>query len=345
MKMQFAVGNGHERVDEVAEHARVAEESGFGFLHYGDSQVMHASMYVNMTIAALNTRRIQIGHGVTVPTTRHPAVTANDTATLNELTGGRIFLGIGAGGSTVNFLGMKGRPLQELRDTIGFIKGFMSGEEVEWNGVKMHSDWARHTVPVYVAAAGPKVLQLAGELGDAIMPSSNANPVVTKWRMEQIEKGALKVGRDPSKIDVWARGMIYVTDSKEAAQPEVAGYAANAATGLARFLGRRDLSPELADLRQRLEREHPGLLDDCKRVGDVRDTYQIERVDTPSARQVTQRIIDATQLCGTVEEICEKIDKLGQLGVKTIGTVTYSIFDKKGMMWEIGDKIMPHFRN
>ncbi len=346
MKMQFAVGIGrNERIYEIGDHARVAEESGFASVTLVDSQNTCRDVYPMMTLAAINTRRIRIGHGVTIPFTRHPTVTANATATIDELSGGRVFLGIGAGGVALRVMAMRPRSAGWFRTEVEFIKRFMSGEEVEWNGVKVHSEWVQRPVPVYMSASGPKSLQLAGEIADGVIFPSNANPTVVKWRMEQIEKGAAKVGRDPSKIDVWVRGMIYVTDSKEQAYREVSGYANNAARGLYSQLGQENLNPDFADLRQRLEHDYPGLLEECGRVHAAWDEYQIETVDTPSAKEVTQRIIDGTQLCGTPEEICEKIERLGKLGVPTIGTVTYSIFDKKGMMREIGDRIMPHFRN
>ena len=66
-----------------------------------DQQNLCRDVYVMMTIAAQNTSRIQIGHGVTIPETRHPSVTANATATVAELAPGRIFLGIGAGGNAL----------------------------------------------------------------------------------------------------------------------------------------------------------------------------------------------------------------------------------------------------
>ena len=344
MRMQFAVGMGRsEKMDEIGDHAKVAEESGFSFLTLVDVQNMCRDVYAMMAIAALNTDHIWIGQGVTVPFTRHPPVTANATATIDELSGGRVFLGIGAGGVALRVMDMGPLPAQRFRDEVEFIKRFMAGEEVEWDGVKMHSQWSSKPVPVYMSASGPKSLQLAGELADGIVFPSNANPTVVKWRMEQIERGALKVGRDPSEIDVWARGVIYVTDSQEKAHREVAGYAVNAARGLYSQLKKKDLNPEFTDLRNRLEKEHPGLLDECGRVHKEWDEYQIERVDTPSSKKITQRITNETQLCGTPEEICDKIYNLGKLGINTIGTVTYSIFDKKGMMREIGEKIMPSF--
>jgi len=60
---------------------------------------------------------------------------------------------------------------------------------------------------------------------------------------------------------------------------------------------------------------------------------------------MTQRMIECIHLVGTVDEICGKIEKLGQAGVTTVATATYTIVDKKRMVRDVGEKIMPNFRN
>ena len=198
--------------------------------------------------------------------THRPLVIASATASVNELSGGRAFVGIGAGGAYGKV--MRPRSLKELREAVEFIRKFTAGEEVELNGSMVRSEFSRQQVPVYMAASGPRSLQMAGEISDGVMPTSGfeAEPIVLNWKLEQIEKGAIKAGRDPAKVDVWARAIIDVTDSKEAALPEVAGYAANSALEIG-MLQRED--PEFVELRRRLEVEYPGLLDDCQRVVDA----------------------------------------------------------------------------
>ncbi len=345
MKLNFAIGMGRtETAEQIGRNVKVAEENGFTFATFVDQQIISRDVYVMMTMAALNTRRIQIGHGVTQPFTYHPSVTANATATINELSGGRTFLGIGAGGNALRSMGMKARPMQEFRDTVEFIRKYTSGEEAEYQGAKMHSEWVRQPLRIYMACSGPKSLQMAGELADGVVFTSNADPVVVKWRIEQVHRGAEKAGRDPSKIDIWARGMIYIADSPEDAMREVSGYAVNSARGLYELIS-LNKSPEVEDLRKRLERERPRLLDECKRVVDVFSEDQHEKLDTPSAGQITHSIVDAQHLTGTLEHICEKLQTLVEIGCTTLATVNYTILDKKGMMREIGNKIMPHFRN
>ncbi len=344
MRMFFAVGMGrNERMDEVASHARAAEESGFTYMTFVDQPTMSRDVFVNMTVAALNTHRLRLGQGVIDPSTHHPLVIAGATASVSELSGGQAFVGIGAGGPFGK--AMRSMSVGELRDAVVLIKRFSAGEEVEVNGHKVQSEFSTMPLAVYVGCSGPKMFQMAGEVADGVMFSSNfgINPTMLKWKMEQVEKGALKAGRDPSKIDVWARAMIYVTNDVAEARREVASYAVNSAVRTITLLQRK--SRETEELRKRLEKDEPGIVEECQKIYNAWEPKWHEHADSPATRFVTQRLIDSQQLAGRPEDICEKIYKVGQLGIKTIATVTYTIDDKKGMIREIGDKIMPHFRN
>ncbi len=343
MKLDFSVGMGRNlRIDEVAGHARVAEESGFKQMTFVDQQNLSRDVYAMMTIAALNTHRILIGQGVTQPYTYHPSVIANATATVDELSGGRAFLGIGAGGNALRSMGQKMGTMKAFRESVEFIKKYMSGEEAEYQGAKMHSEWVRRAVPIYMASAGARSLQLAGELADGVI-FLGAHPALIRWSLEQIEKGAQKAGRDPSTIDTWLRTLVYVAESKEEARRECASYAGSAAQHWYWYLqGNR---PEVAEIGERIEHAEPGIIDEFKRVYQAWNEHEHEKTDAAHAKVVTQRVIDFFHLTGTPDDICERIDQIGRLGVKTISATVFTVIDKKGMMREIGDRIMPHFRN
>ncbi len=344
MRMHFAVGMGrNERMDEIADHARVAEESGFEYVTFVDQPTMSRDVFVSMALAATNTHRIKIGQGVIDPSTHHPLVIAGATASVYELSGGRAFVGIGAGGPFGK--AMRSMTVRELRDAVVLIKRFSAGEEVEVNGVKVQSEFSNAPLRVYVGCSGPNMFQMAGEVADGVMFSSNfgISPTMLKWKLEQVEKGALKAGRDPSKIDIWARAMMYVTNDPNEARREVASYAVNSAVRTILLLQRKGSAIE--DLRQRLEREERGIIGECQKVYDAWEPKWHEHMDSPATKFVTQRLIDSQQLAGRPEDICEKIYKVSQLGIRTVATVTYTIADKKGMIRAIGDEIMPHFRN
>ena len=341
--MDFAVGIGRtESIHEVGDHARVAEECGFKYVTVVDIPFLGREVDVMMAMAALNTEKILIGQGVTDPMTRHPLITANASATIDELSHGRAFVGIGTGGPWGKPMA-KPAPLKALREAVTFIKRYTAGEEVEWRGVKLQSEWSRRELPVYIACGGPKACYLAGQIADGVISTSNADLTTNKWRMEQIARGAESVGRDPAEIDYWVRGMIYVCDKKEQATREVAGYAVNGAYLL--WIQMQQKTPESEDLRRRLEKEQPGMVEDCKKVCEAFDPKWVEHPDAPAAKLITQRIINSQHLVGTSDDICEQLQKLEDAGMKTFGTVTYTIADKRDMLREIGEKIIPHFRH
>ena len=342
MKIEFGIGMGrNERMDEVGEISRVAEESGFSLITFVDEPFLARDVHVMCTVAALNTTRARIGQGVVDPLTYHPSAIANAAASLNELTGGRAFLGLGAGGPAGKV--MQPIPHKDLREAVTFVRKFMAGEEAEYRGSKMRSEWIRRPVPLYLAAEGPLSLQLVGEVADGTI-FMGGPPELVRWKLQQIEKGALRVGRDPSKIDIWVRSVIVVAESKEKALREAAGHLPGISL-LDTYSKIADKHPELAAFYRKLESEQPGILGEMRKIVDAFDPMWFEHIEAPAARLATQRIVDYMNLAGTPDDICDGIHRLARVGVRRIATDNYTIIDKKGMLREIGDRIMPHFRN
>ena len=262
MIMQFGLGFGQDQtVHTMTEYAQLAEELGFHHLTAIDMNNLSQEVNVMMTVAAMGTSRIHIGHGVTNPDTYHPGAIANAVASLRDLTDGRAFVGIGAGGPYGQLLN-KGVLMRELRESLQFIRDYSSGGEGTWKGDSWHNEWIRASrwngepVPIYVAVAGPRTCEIAGEFGDAVL-SIGMDPELQKWRMEQVAEGAEKAGRDPAEIDVWIRTQCYITESKAAAKRELEPYAATCTWELMQILKRQH--PATMDLQKRIERRHPGI--------------------------------------------------------------------------------------
>ncbi len=343
MGMKFSVGMGSPMTThEVADEARAVEESGFDYLTLVDTPATARDVHVMMTIAAMATRRIHIGHGVVDPLNIHPAVTANAAASIDELSGGRAFIGIGPGNKLYKF--RRAATLREMRETITFMRCYMAGEEAEFNGVRTRSRWIGRQLPIYISAHGPKMMQLAGELADGVI-SLCTHPAYVKWQLKQVAKGAERAGRDPESIDTWARAMVYITDSKEAARRELSAFPGTYAD-LHRLLARND--PDVLELRADLDRYESGGADtiaaDSKRFADALVPEMAEQLDAPHCAAVSQRLIDFFHLAGTPEELQARIEELGSLGTKTISMTTYTIVDKKAMVRAVGRELIPRFR-
>jgi len=180
--------------------AALAERAGFEMLGIVDSQSVSADAYVALAVAAQSTSRIRLGPAVTNPVTRHPVVTANAMATLDRLSGGRAFMGLGAGDSAVFTLGLRPARLAELERTARDLQALTAGRRVVREGHPGQLKGASRQLPIYLAADGPRAHQLAGRVADgAFIRSGLTAPEVATSRAE-IAAGARAAGRDPEVI-------------------------------------------------------------------------------------------------------------------------------------------------
>ncbi len=213
-------------VDDIGacpELAALAERAGFEMLGIVDSQSVSADVYVALAVAAQHTSRIRLGPAVTNPITRHPVVTANAIATLDRLSGGRAFMGLGAGDSAVFTLGLRPARLAELERTALELQALTAGRRVVRDGRPAQIKGAARRVPLYLAADGPRAHQLAGRVADgAFIGSGLTAPEVATSRAE-IAAGARAAGRDPDSIDTWWLVKANVADSRDTAIEEIKG--------------------------------------------------------------------------------------------------------------------------
>ncbi|MFQ5828312.1 MAG: LLM class flavin-dependent oxidoreductase [Candidatus Methylomirabilia bacterium] len=214
--------------DRLAAIAKLAEESGYDSLWLADERFFR-EVYASLALCALHTSRIRLGPCVTDPYSRHPALTAMAIATLDEISGGRAVLGIGAGVSGFRELGIRPeRPAVGIREAVELIRRLLAGETVTVKGeqVAFHAgrlDFTplRPRIPIYVASQRPAGCRVAGRVADgAIMQGCVAEPLLRFFR-ERVEEGARQAGRDPASIELVARINICVADDRRAARDTV----------------------------------------------------------------------------------------------------------------------------
>jgi 5,10-methylenetetrahydromethanopterin reductase len=160
---------------DVSANARITEQQGFDYFGYGDTT--WRDVYVTLTVCAGPTERIALGPGVTNPLTRDPFVTAQAVATLDQVSGGRAYLGIGMGQSANAIAGLPQATADQLRSAIVAIGSAhrKAREFAEWpEGVAVDEkvtelEWVTRRVPILVAAGFPKGLRIAAELADGVM--------------------------------------------------------------------------------------------------------------------------------------------------------------------------------
>src|SRR5678815_4026176 len=142
---------------------RQAEAAGFGAGWLFDSHVLWRDPYPLLTLMAGVTERMRLGTCVTNPGTREPTVTASSLATLDELSNGRMDLGIGRGDSARRVLGKPPITLANTEEAITMIRALVEGRTVTYEGTELVLPWTgTWTLPVWVAGYGPMALAMTG---------------------------------------------------------------------------------------------------------------------------------------------------------------------------------------
>lgn len=214
----------HAPLPELLESARAAEELGYRYLWVTDDRLQR-DVFVTLAAIAQATSALWIGPGVTNPFSRRPALIATAIATLDELSGGRAVLGLGAGGTNHRALGVRREaPVAALAESIELIRGLLAGGEVTLRGRAVRAEGARldftpvrAAVPIYVGARARRMLELAGELADGVIVGNVASPDGWSYAHERIAAGAARAARPLSEVTLTAWVYCSVADDAEAA--------------------------------------------------------------------------------------------------------------------------------
>lgn len=199
------------RLDDFRAEIRAASDLGFELVTVGDSPAGWHEMVVSLTIAAQEAPEAQIAPLVTSPFMRHPLVSANALCTLDEMTSGRVSLGLATGGSTVLAIGRMPATQKEIRAEIVAYKALFAGEEIVWEGRPVKSLRFARPIPIYYSAFGPKALALAGEQADGvILFAGDQHLQVLEGKIAAVRDAATRAGRDADTIDIWVTSFLSV---------------------------------------------------------------------------------------------------------------------------------------
>lgn len=326
--MRFGVGMGRTlTVRGAAELARLADELQYEHCTFIDSQNLCRDSIAMMTLAAARTHRIRIGHAVTNPYTRHAAVLANAIATVDEISAGRAFLGIGAGGSAVAMVGQNPRRLTELADYVTFFRDFTAGREASWQGLSMRSEWVRRDIPVVIGTHGAKSCRLAGRVADGVF-LPGLHPWIAEWKRARVAEGAARAGRTLADLEVWSRGAVFVHDDADYAREYVRSYAATSAFFLWRSVLRLE-SAESAELASGLP---TAVVEEMAKLAERYDWYQHEVVGAPHAAELSDSLIECFAIYGPPDQCIDRFEELRELGVDRVSFVLYGVPDQAAMI-------------
>jgi probable F420-dependent oxidoreductase len=156
------------------------------------------------------TERLRLGTCVTNPATRDVTVTASVLATLNEITGGRMDLGIGRGDSARRVLGKPPITLAHTEEAIRVIRALVAGETIAYEGTDLVFPWTRGwTLPVWVAGYGPMAIAMTGRVANGIILQL-ADPDLVRWFVGQVRDAEAAAGRERGSVKVQSAAPAHV---------------------------------------------------------------------------------------------------------------------------------------
>lgn len=192
---------------------------------------------------------------VTNPITRHPAVSASAIATVDELAGGRAIFGVGSGDSAILNLAERPATLGGMRAYVEAVRALLTERAVTWQGRPVRLTWAGRAVPIYLAAEGPRTLELAGEVADGVIVNLGLRPELVRDAVARVHAGARRAGRDPASLDLWTLVRVNLTDDVAAGVDEIKMELASSAHHVFRFtLEGKHVPAELADAIRRVQK-------------------------------------------------------------------------------------------
>ncbi len=296
---------GDARAERFKELVSLIDELGYDWVWISDER-FYRDTYPMLTLAAVTSPRLQIGCSVTDPYSRHPAITAAAMATVDEISGGRCRIGIGAGGAGFKSMGIeRKRPAVYLSEAIRLIRALLNGGRVDFDGetVAFHGSLnfsARPDIPIVVAGRGPAVLEVGGELADAVMIGTFASESGIRYAQERIACGAARAGRDPQSIKQISWLYVAIDADRDAARERVKRGAATAIFGSRGVLDKIgiQLPPELV-----------GLLDQVDY--NLADPTTVRRI----MDLIPEDLVDHLAVAGTIEDVAQQLTRIARLGV------------------------------
>ena len=298
-------------IDELLSLARIVDGAGVSRLGISDVALLRDSYQLQALCASVTTN-VSIGSLVTNPYVRHPAIVAAALGTLNEVSHGRAYMGIGVGSGLSRIgIGQQG-PVRRLEEFIHAVKSLLTGARVnkdgpnyQIRGARLQSDIAG-PVPVIIGTRSKQICRLAGRVADGVVVGARELPESALRRYQDwVREGAVEAGRDPDEVDIAPRMTVCISHDGEQARRSVVLYAAHYLSlgGLdesrlpaAEFERISSLVAQATAWYFEADVSYPGELDDI----------------------VGPEIIDRFAIAGTPDECLPKLQSLSDMGFSTV---------------------------
>lgn len=315
---------------EASAFANLLEQYNFDYLWIPDSHILRREAFVYLTLYALNTKRIKLGLNVANLSTRHPTLLASGVQSIDEISGGRIVLGIGRGDSALRIVGGKPTPFHEFKQRAMLVKALCNSMETSLDGQSIRIPWAKGHIPLYIAAYGPKMLEFAGQIADGVILQI-AEPTIIEWMCNFVKKGASSAGRRIEDLDVVAAAPLYVSNDINKARNAARYFPAVVSNHVFDLLTRYSVSDLPA-----------GLVADMEKIRGKYNYWEHAMVGSAHSKYVSNRLVDSFAIIGDINQCKEKIQDLQKAGVTQVNAYVKS--DAEDVVRTLGEKILPLYR-
>lgn len=310
-------GFGMTAADEL-ELAQAAERFGYDSIWTAEAYGSDAATC--LAWLAAGTSRIKLGAGIFQIPARSAAMTAMTAATIDNLSGGRMILGLGTSGPQVSegFHGVRfGKQLQRTRDYVAVVRMALAHQKIDYHGetidlplpdgpgkaLKLSIRPVQERIPIYIAALGPKNVALAGEIADGWLPVF-FSPEHTKELRAPLDEGAARASRTLDDFRICPTVNVMISDDLESARnamrPMLALYVGGMGSRDQNFYNRLVSS-------YGFERE----------AREIQDLY-LEGRRTEAMAAIPDRMIDLVNIVGPRDRAKEKIREFRDAGVDTL---------------------------
>jgi 5,10-methylenetetrahydromethanopterin reductase len=341
-----------EPVHETVAMAKACEAAGFDAFWIAEAYPWwrkHSfearSSTAILAVIASQTQRIQLGWGIISPYTRHPVQIAMEARVMQDLAGDRFLLGLGASKIFMKEIGEgegeKVGPATVMRESIDIIKDVLKGDAFEYQGkvfaasvppLKTDAHTPRGIPPIYIAGTGPVLQRNSGVIGDGLLTASITTPAFVRYSRKNMEEGALKAGKDPSRLIL---GSVIVgsigrdsAKGKEGAREQAAMYLANKVQNIK---GSADVLLQSAGL----------TFEELQPIADAMEKGGRKA----AAKAVTDEILrKACAIAGTPEECIQRIEEYRAAGCTHIMLEIWGD-DRTGQAKLFGEAVLPHFKS
>jgi F420-dependent oxidoreductase-like protein len=299
----------------------VQEAEGLGYDSVWTAEAYGSDAATVLAWLAGQTSKIRLGSGIFQMPGRSPAMTAMTAATIDQLSGGRMILGIGSSGPQVaeGWHGQRfARQLQRTREYVAVVRKALSRERLEFHGdtlelplpdgpgkaLKLTIAPVQESIPVYLAAIGPKNTALAGEIADGWIPTLFSPEHVSELR-PLLQEGANRSGRSLDGFDIAPTVNVFITDDLQAARDAMRPFIALYVGGMG---SRKQNFYNNLVCRYGFEAE----------AKVIQDLY-LEGKREEAMAAIPDALIDTVSLCGPKDVVRERLAVYRDAGVGTLG--------------------------